>query len=58
MVFYAVNLEAEVYGRRVSFEEITVFLQITEQLKLLWLSLPELAPALWRILVAFHTYLP
>ena len=58
MVFYAVNLEAEVYGRRASFEEVSVFLQITEQLKLLWLSLPELAPALWRILVAFHAYLP
>ena len=58
MVFYAVNLDAEVYGRRVSFEEVSVFLQITEQLKLLWLSLPELAPALWRILVAFHAYLP
>ena len=58
MVFYAVNLEAEVYGRRVSFEEVAVFLLITEQLKLLWLSLPELAPALWRILVAFHAYLP
>ena len=58
MVSYAVNLDAEVYGRRVSFEEVSVFLQITEQLKLLWLSLPELAPALWRILVAFHAYLP
>ena len=58
LVFYAVNLEVEVNGRRASFEEVSVFLQITEQLKLLWLSLPELAPALWRILIAFHTYLP
>ena len=58
LVFYAVNLEVEVYGRRASFEEVSIFLQITEQLKLLWLSLPELAPALWRILIAFHTYLP
>ena len=45
LVFYAVNLEVEVYGRRASFEEVSIFLQITEQLKLLWLSLPELAPA-------------
>ena len=58
LVSYAVNLEVEVNGRRASFEEVSVFLQITEQLKLLWLSLPELAPALWRILIAFHTYLP
>ena len=58
LVFYAVNLEVEVYGRRASFEEVAIFLQITEQLKLLWLSLPELAPALWKILIAFHTYLP
>ena len=58
LVFYAANLDVEVYGRRASFEEVSVFLQITEQLKLLWLSLPELAPALWKILIAFHTYLP
>ena len=58
LVFYAVNLDVEIYGRRASFEEVSVFLQITEQLKLLWLSLPELAPALWKILIAFHTYLP